>query len=169
MEIWKPVKGAEQFYEVSSYGQIRNRKSGEILKVSTTGGYAHIELRYGVNKHCLVHRLVATAFIPNPHHLNVVNHKDENKLNNRADNLEWCTNQYNCTYGIGALARNSMVIQYDMSGNVIKVLESIKEAASELGIKYQGISRCCRNERRSSGGFRWTYINIKLSKAGDTP
>lgn len=46
-----------------------------------------------------IHRLVAEAFIPNPDNLPSINHKDENRTNNRADNLEWCTVAYNSTYG----------------------------------------------------------------------
>ena len=49
--------------------------------------------------HGIVHRLVAEAFIPNPEGLPHINHKDENPKNNRASNLEWCTQQYNCNYG----------------------------------------------------------------------
>ena len=160
MEEWRDVVGAEKYYEVSNLGKIRNKITGDILKPSKSGGYFHIELRYGINKDCLIHRLVAQAFIPNPFNLSCVNHKDENKLNNRADNLEWCTYQYNNKYGAGALKRNQRIIQYDLSGNALKIWESMKEAAETLGIEWQGISACCRNKSKSCGGYAWTYANI---------
>lgn len=160
MELWKDIDGAEKFYEVSSHGRIRNKISGNILKPSTSGGYAHVELRYGINKNYSVHRLVACAFVPNPYNFNIVNHKDENKLNNHADNLEWCTQKYNIRYGDGFLARNSRVIQYDMNGNALQIWESIKDASETLGVLYQGISMCCRNEHRTCGGYMWSYATL---------
>lgn len=63
-------------------------------------GYLQVLLKIdGRQKLCLVHRLVAEMFVYNPDNLNEINHKDENKLNNIADNLEWCTHWYNCNYG----------------------------------------------------------------------
>ena len=65
MEIWKDVIGAEEFYEISSLGRIRNKITKNILKPSKSGKYRHIQLKYGINKNVLIHRLVAEAFIPN--------------------------------------------------------------------------------------------------------
>ncbi len=160
MEEWRDVVGAEKFYQISNYGRVKNKITDSIIKPSKSGKYRHIQLKYGINKNFLVHRMVAEAFVPNPLNLRCVNHIDENKENNHADNLEWCTYQYNVRYGNGALKRNSRVIQYDLSGNAIKIWESMKEASEELGINYQGISSCCRNGHRSCGGYAWTYANI---------
>lgn len=133
----------------------------DILKPSASkSGYKHIELRFGIKKDCLIHRLVAEAFIDNPNNLQYVNHIDENKLNNCVENLEWCTASYNVNYGIGSLARNQRVIQYDLDGNAIRIWESMKSACEELGLKYQGISACCRGKKKSCGGYAWTYANI---------
>ena len=112
-------------------------------------------------KEMLIHRLVAKSFIQNPLNLSYVNHKDENKLNNNVENLEWCTAKYNNSYGKGALARNQRVIQYDLQGNAIKIWESIKEASEELGVSQEGISACCRGIHKTSGGYAWTYANIQ--------
>lgn len=159
-EVWKDVVGAEEYYQISNLGRIKNKGNGEILRQSKTGGYAHIELRYGINKHCLIHRLVAEAFVPNPFNYEYVNHIDENKKNNRADNLEWCTCKYNCNYGIGALQRNHSIIQYDMDGNALKIWDSMKDAEQCLHIKYQNISRCCRGDRKSAGGYKWSFAKL---------
>lgn len=158
MEIWKDIN---EHYQISNIGRIRNKHTLDILKPSKNKhGYKHIKLCYGLNKEFPIHRLVAKAFIANPNNYNVVNHKDENKSNNCADNLEWCTTKYNINYGKGSLVRNQKIIQYDMKGNAIKIWESMKDACNELGLNYKGISSCCRGKNKSCGGYVWTYANI---------
>lgn len=97
IEEWRPVPGYEGLYEVSSYGRVRNSKTYRILKAWITFGYLMVEL--SGRKRFYVHRLVAETFIPNIEKLPQVNHKDEDKTNNRVDNLEWCTAKYNINYG----------------------------------------------------------------------
>lgn len=98
-EEWKPVKGYESRYEVSNMGRVRNH-DGHILKPIERRGYLCLNFCVnGVRKDMKIHRLVAEAFILNPEELPFINHKDENKHNNRADNLEWCTAKYNSNYG----------------------------------------------------------------------
>ena len=99
--MWKDVVGFNGKYRVSDSGEVMSfarSNSGKILKPvkSKTTGYLHINL--GRNYRTTVHRLVAEAFIPNPDNLPCVNHKDENKLNNNVDNLEWASYQYNLAY-----------------------------------------------------------------------
>lgn len=104
-EIWKAIKGHEGAYEVSDYGNVRSldrvsyRKHikrtlvGKVMaKTKHTNGYIRVTLYADKkSKDCRVHRLVASAFIPNPKNLPEVNHKDKNLDNNRASNLEWVT------------------------------------------------------------------------------
>ena len=100
-EIWTPVSGFEQYYDVSTLGRVRNRVSGHILgQFKMRKGYLSVNFQKD-KKHFTkkVHRLVAEAFIPNPNKFPQVNHKDENPQNNAVDNLEWCTNEYNSNYG----------------------------------------------------------------------
>lgn len=98
-EEWKPVKGYETRYEVSNMGRVRNH-DGLILTPIERRGYLCLNFCVnGVRKDMKIHRLVAEAFIPNPDELPFINHKDEDKHNNQADNLEWCTAKYNCNYG----------------------------------------------------------------------
>lgn len=74
----------------------------KLMKLSLDkNGYQHITLKRGKELSCKVHRLVARAFIPNPNNLPQVNHKDEDKTNNRVENLEWCTANYNTSYNNG--------------------------------------------------------------------
>ena len=101
--MWKSVLGSDGVYEVSDCGLVRRlgKWGGEIVsRVEKHTGYVVVSLRIGgVRKPYYVHRLVAQAFIPNPDDLPFVNHKDEDKHNNCADNLEWCTRSYNRNYG----------------------------------------------------------------------
>ena len=114
IEEWKDIKGYEGVYQVSNMGNVRTLdhfiidKSGRvqhikarILKLHTyPNGYKDVMLQNnGVAKRHLVHKLVAIAFIPNPNNLPEINHKDESRDNNCANNLEWCTRKYNCNYG----------------------------------------------------------------------
>ena len=114
VEEWKDIKGYEGLYQVSNKGNVRtlehtavNRRGvtyfvkGRQLKLHTyPNGYKDVMLQHkGSSKRFLVHKLVAEAFIPNPNNLPEINHKDETKDNNCADNLEWCTRKYNCNYG----------------------------------------------------------------------
>lgn len=114
MEIWKKI---DERYEISSYGRVKSlerdvrrrygfrHKKEQILKPQILGGkqgYYAVYLYDEKTKKQVwryVHRLVAEAFIPNPNNYEEVNHKDENKLNNNVENLEWCTSRYNSNYG----------------------------------------------------------------------
>ena len=102
-EVWKDIEGYDGAYQVSDLGRVRSLKYGKVRvlrPVNNGKGYLVVHLkRDGSQKNFLVHRIVAQAFIPNnDESKNQVNHKDENKENNRVDNLEWCDNRYNNTY-----------------------------------------------------------------------
>lgn len=115
--VRKPIKGYEDYYEVDQFGRVfakertihvtdHNREydkhlpSRQMKQSVHTKGYKIVPLtKDGVCTTKFVHRLVAEAFIPNPDDLPFVNHIDEDKTNNFVENLEWCTEQYNSTYG----------------------------------------------------------------------
>lgn len=103
-ENWKIIDGTYRPYEVSNLGNVRSLdfidksnhlRKGEMLPKHLVRQYYYVNID---RKLMRVHRLVANAFIPNPDNLPQVNHKDENKLNNCVDNLEWCTSKDNCNY-----------------------------------------------------------------------
>lgn len=106
MEEWKDIKGYEGLYQISNKGRVKSLGNNKSRKEKIrdgkidNNGYKRIGLcKNGKEKKYKIHRLVAQAFLPNPDNLPVVNHKDENKLNNNVENLEWCTQEYNCNYG----------------------------------------------------------------------
>ena len=90
--VWKTIENFPN-YEINRLGQIRNRKTGKILKpFDDCRGYLRVRLN-GIN--CKVHVLVAKQFIPNPENKPIVNHKHGNKHDNRASQLEWMTQSEN--------------------------------------------------------------------------
>lgn len=148
-EIWKDVRGFEGRYQVSNMGRVRSLdrlvnnsassyvRKGQMLNPSENKGrgYLRISLSDGHRnyKHYEVHRLVALHFVPGYKKGLVVNHKDENKHNNRADNLEWCTYQYNLNYSDVTAWKRKPLYQYDLDGNCIKVFKCGHQAELELG------------------------------------
>lgn len=159
-EQWKKIKG-HPHYLVSDQGNVYSEyKNGMLKQVTDAYGYAQVNLNRCTKK---VHRLVAEAFIPNDKKLPEINHKDENKLNNSVDNLEWCTSKYNMNYGdvekrsvsSQSLHNTWKIYQYDLQGNLIKVWRSAREA-DRNGFNRRSIYRCCNDETRSFKGYLWS-------------
>jgi len=171
-EIWLPIKGYENFYEVSNTGKVRSLDrhvkyklsglkliKGKILKqgLVKSGYYTVALLRNGIQKTFTVHRLVAETFIKNPYSFTYVNHKDEVKTNNNINNLEWCTPMYNNSYsGIGGHNKKK-VYQFDKSSEIINIFESTCEAAKILGFNQSNISANCRGKYKQVHGYIFSY------------
>ena len=157
MELWKQIEGHEGAYLISNTGKIFNQKTKKYLKPSVaSNGYLHVTLCYGKREDVFIHREVAKAFIPNSDNYTVINHIDENKLNNNANNLEWCNHKYNLNYGKMQTSRNKSVVSIDRYNRKC-FFASMKEASEKLGVRYQGISAVCRGVKKTCGGFRWEY------------
>lgn len=160
MEIWKPVAGFEQYYEVSNEGRVKSLRTGRIRKLvpNSQSRYLTLFLVGESGKRCVyVHRLVATAFCENPNGYDCVNHKDENRQNNKADNLEWCTKAYNNAYShLGE--RSCKPIAQIKDGKVIRVWASAREAEKHFDTNYKNISAVCRGLRPRAGGYEWRFI-----------
>lgn len=192
-EIWKPIKDYEGLYEISNCGNIRslskivnvsnqyNAKSTRIVKARNlkpiyNGMYYVVGLsKKSKIKQFFIHRLVAEAFIENNNNYNCVNHINGNKKDNRVENLEWCTKEYNTSvawkdglikiskgrdnkmfgrYGANA-NKSKPIYQFDLDMNFIKKWDSQKDVERELGYKQNCISNCALGRSKSSYGYKW--------------
>ena len=185
-ERWKPIKGFPRYY-ISSFGRIWSDKQNRRYLSSHTDncGYHHVRLCNNANQYTrLVHRLVAEAFIDNPNGYKEVNHIDEDKNNNRADNLEWCTRTYNILYGKAGKERyikQAITQRYSRndlkavecldakSGEVVHKFNSIAEASRMMMLKAIGGNKCvrsnigsCCNQRKfrnTAYGYKWRFAD----------
>lgn len=176
-EVWKDITGYCGKYQISNLGRIRSLRynGGNHIKVMSPNdnghGYLSVALCDGFGKRRIfyVHRLVAEAFLDNPDNLPQVNHLDHNRKNNNVHNLEWCSIRDNLLYGTThERAANTMretsptrkpVAQYSLSGDFIRTFRSINDAERETGIRASGISLCCNNKLRKTGGYVFSFYN----------
>lgn len=162
-EIWKDITDYEGLYLISDLGNIRNFRTGRILKKQrNTRGYHKVNLsKNGKLQTVYVHKLVANHFLSNPNGLLEVNHINENKLDNRVENLEWCTRSYNVNYGNRTekqkIKLSKPVRQFSKRGEIIASYPSIIQAGRENKLSNSCISACCRGLRHTCGGYVWQY------------
>lgn len=160
-EIWKDIEGYKGLYQISNKGRVKSLYNGSerILRPwINNDGYLNVKLyKNTAAQHRLVHRLVAKVFISNPDNKLQINHKDENKLNNCVENLEWITCIDNCNYGTRNERISRKILQYSKSGEFIREWQSAAEVERELNINHSNIASCCKGKRKSSGGFVWRY------------
>lgn len=185
-EVWKDIKGYEGIYQVSNMGRVKTlekklhtwnggrTQQETILKpIIQRSGYAHVGLWSSSKcKQSRLHRLVAETFCPNDDPLNKtqVNHINENKLDNRAENLEWVTAKQNTNYG-GCIARRiygrekAVECLSKSTQEPIRTFKSQAEANAWCGVARNDghISACCNHKQKTAYGYRWRYVE----KGGD--
>jgi len=143
-------------YKINKKGEVINNNN-IILKPNFNSGYYRIQLisDVGVKKLLFIHKLVSLTFLENPNNYNIVNHKDENKLNNNIENLEWVNHIQNITYSQGKKI-NQIDIKTD---KIIKTFNSMQEAYRELNKTYgANIRLVCEGKRNSAFGFKWSFF-----------
>lgn len=174
-ETWTDIKGFEGIYKVSNMGHVyspshiietetgsRLVPEREIAQYVGRNGYLRVNLTKDKKRTSFpVHRLVAMAFVKNPFHHQIVNHKNENKHDNRAINLEWCSNTYNLQYGTTQKRRvqkiGSKVIAVYPDGKTVK-FASIREAAKKTNLPLSEVYKTCRGVRDSYLGYKFKTV-----------
>ena len=144
-------------YILYADGRLFSKKTNKFLTPQNRRGYLGYKIN---NKYYLVHRLVAQAFIPNPQNKPQVNHIDEDKENNRVENLEWVTAKENANHGTRNIRCSQSKYKKVVCSNGV-VYNSMLEAGAKLGILPQHISRVCRGLRKTTGGYSFKYLEVK--------
>lgn len=168
-ELWKQIDGFPN-YQVSDRGRVKNIKNGKILKNKIEPhGYAFVQLYKGdgKSKWIAIHRLVATAFIPNPDNLPQVNHLDEVKTNNNVENLKWCTASQNTRYS--AHKFSCKINQLSLDGELINTWDSSEQIKRETGYNNSNIIQCCKGKYNQAYGFKWEYADTTQQKRQNRP
>lgn len=169
MEIWKDY---DCKYSVSNYGNVYNKENKKYCKLTNSNGYKSAFIN---NKNIRVHRLVGLLFVENKENKPFINHIDGNRTNNYYKNLEWCTHKENMQHafrtGLCKIVNRShagktnsrarKVNQYDLDGDFIKQWDYIKEASDFYNVSSISIIRACKEEWRTSCGFKWKYVDNK--------
>ena len=177
-EVWVNIPEFPNYW-VSNLGRVKSIRyiskyncNKEIILKQYTDRYGYLFVGFSVNhtkvKWFKVHRLVAKMFLNDYSESLQVNHKDENKKNNKVSNLEMCNNKYNCNYGNKNNTLSKPVIQEDLEGNFIKEWKSTREIEKVLGYSNTSISNCCNGFAKdyNSGklypvhcayGYKWKY------------
>jgi hypothetical protein len=167
-EVWKTITENSK-YEVSSLGNVRNKKTGRILKPASKCGYLSVGLSSKIGKTHSIHRLVALEFIDNPENKPHVNHKDKNRSNNCIDNLEWCTALENNIHKSSTLEQttnqNLKIWRLNKKTNEkLQLYNSIHDAANwciehnfaaNMNSVRGTISCAIRGVYKSASGFNW--------------
>lgn len=180
-ETWKQISGTT--YLVSDLGRVHNTKTDTTLKpwFSSTG-YPFVGISVsGAMKKRPIHRLVAEAFIPNPENKPCIDHINTITTDNRVENLRWVTHEENSqnpitikrlkrttfkagdnnpktmTGKFGLLSPVARPVLQMLKGNVIREFECAREAMRETGIDCGSITKCCRKQRKTAGGYGWAY------------
>lgn len=175
-EEWEPAKNYEGLYEISNNGRVKRLErfltcsrgiiyhlKERILssKPNKNSGYVTVNLsKNGVKTNHSVHRLVAELFVDNPHNNNVVNHVDEDRANNRAQNLEWVTHSENLAHN-GAFLKGRekikrRVYQYTLDGELVRTYNYAKEVL-EYGFRPNAVTQVCLGRKKTHYGYCWRY------------
>ena len=183
-EKWRPIKGYEGLYDISSFGEVKslartvNSKSGgrkvpeRILKINIdTQKYAYVPLSNVNRKNAHIHRLVAEAFIDNPENKKEVNYINGIKTDNRVENLEWSTRSDNIKHAFrtglcvpAALGKtgdkhhcSKSILQHDLQGKLINRFGSMREASKIVGVSHNSICANASGKVRSPKLYIWKY------------
>ena len=171
-EVWSSVDGYEGLYSVSSLGRVKSHYFGKerILRPRVVRGYCTVALfKDGKRKNYFIHRLVAYAFISNPNNKTQINHIDGNKVNNRCDNLEWCTASENqkhaFSHGLNNAGHGETSRNHKLTDDIVREIRRLyvprdrvygcQALAERYGVSHQYISELVRNKK-------WKQVRVLL-------
>ena len=171
IEEWKEIKGYEGLYQVSNFGRVKSLyfKKEKILKPHSTKGYLTVRLyKNKIGKDFYIHCLVMDTFSPNEDKTLERNHIDEDKTNNRLDNLEWVSHKENINSGtVKERIRNSQLGEKSIRSKQVLCVElnqvfgSLREVERQLNIPATNISKACKGIYKTAGGYHWEYCDQK--------
>lgn len=160
-ELWRDAPGYEGLYRISDQGRVYSLRNRKFLAADTShpGGY----VRYTFSRdnkiyRFLVHRMVASLFVPNPENKPQVNHKNGVKTDNRASNLEWCTASENQLHSRRQLKNECGVKKPVICLETGIIYPSMTAAAQDLGLYLSAMSKVLHGELRSTGGYHFNFI-----------
>lgn len=165
-EVWKDIKGYEGLYQVSNLGRVKRVTTDRILKGSKDSiGYLRVNLhKNNIPSTEKVHRLVAEAFIPNLENKPQVNHRDEDKTNNMASNLEWMTAKENINHGTCtqriSKSNSIPIIAINIKTGKSQDFYGSRECARQLGLNHGNITLVLKGKRRKTGGYTFKYKEV---------
>lgn len=158
----KEIPGFEGTYFVSDEGFVLNKDKRRMRPcVNSRTGYCQLNLRKdGRPMMRYIHRLVAEVFLNKPAGTCEVNHKDGNKQNNAATNLEWVSRSTNMVHAYkNGLRKTTRIAAYTKAGDFVRAFDSVRDACNFCGVSYNaGISNCLIGKTRTAHGYRWEYI-----------
>lgn len=164
LDLVRSVRGFEGYY-VSFWGDVlstRQKQVRVIKSITNNNGYLFVLLRCnGRKKKMYIHRLVAQAFIPNPDNLPQINHIDETRINNKVENLEWCTAKHNVNYGRRSILFAAKVAKsvFRVENNTVVALYYSIKATEKDGYNARLVSACAIGKNKSHKGCQWVFVS----------
>ena len=175
-EIWRDIKDYEGLYQVSNLGRVRSLERVVIFKDGRSKVVKEKIVKPRQTKHkylqvCLykngkglnhyIHRLVAEAFIPNPHNHPTVDHKNRIRTDNRVENLRWypwiLQAKNSSAKDVNTKRCSIPVEQYTLDMVFVAIYPSAREAERQTSIWHGNITACCKCKIKSAGGYIWRY------------
>lgn len=186
-EEWRDVVGYEGYYMVSSYGRVislsRYVEWNNYAKWTEPhlmyqyrkqkGYFTTVFKRNGVKKCVSIHRVVAAAFVPNPNNFPCIDHINDNPLDNRACNLQWCTHKMNNSkehHRVSASKamkgtispKRKPVVRLSLNGELLQTYQSMTHPEQE-GYSHSAIHQVIHNKANAHRGFKWMYLEDYLA------
>lgn len=185
MEEWRDILGYEGLYQISTAGRVKHlaqthanrfgkcKKREHFVGYKGSNGYMYVILHKDGKPHTVsIHRLVAEAFIPNPHNYDCINHKDESHDNNNVENLEWCSRKYNNNYGTIKERRSVIMNAHPSTSKQVMCVQEngylvsyplARAAAKALNVNPSNIINCCNGKQKTCRGMEFYYIEKGLA------